>query len=284
MKKANKHYFLSAIFGFVFMLSLGTAKSQTAGTLTFTFTQTATVGTATKNAMAVWVEDANGNFVKTRIRFVGSGTKDHLPSWAAKSGGTATNATGAACNVVDATTGATRTASTSPTAFGVKTITWNGTNTSGAVVPDGTYKILVESSWCNPEPANNTHKFISTFTFTKGASVSTVTPTDPNLTAITITWTPTGGASIEDAFSEEDLNIFPNPSAGVIQLDFAKSTEVEKIVITSVTGEMIYSEEKKQTIVGTKTIDLSSFAEGVYLVEVILPEGKSTTKTIIIKK
>jgi hypothetical protein len=282
--KKTQLYFLNAIFGFVLLLSFNTAKSQTAGTMTFTFTQTATVGTATKNVLAVWIEDVNGSFVKTRYKFVGGNTKDHLPTWAVKSGGTAANATSTACNSVDATTGATRTASTTPAAFGAQTVLWNGTNVSGAVVADGTYKVIVESSWCNPEPANNAHKFISTFTFTKGATASTVTPTDPNLTGITIKWTPTTASVDESIFTENDLVVFPNPSTGLVQLDFKKSIEVEKINITSITGELVYSEEQKQTISGIKTIDLSNFAEGVYMVEVVLPDGKSTKKTIVLKK
>ena len=178
MKRTFVTLFLCAML----MIGLSTkVKSQTAGTLTFTFTQSAPTTQATKNVMAVWIEDGSGVFVKTKMRYWSSGTSDHLPSWK----------TNSAQSVVDAATGATRTASTSPTAFGAKTITWDGTNVSAAVVADGTYNIYIESSYCNPEPSSNQHWVITNFAFTKGPTAVHLTPTGPtNFSNITLDWVP----------------------------------------------------------------------------------------------
>ena len=175
-------------FVYVFLFTLlviglsAKIKAQTPGTLTFTYTQTAPSSQATKNVMAVWIEDsATSTFIKTKMRYWSSGTSDHLPSWKANS----------AQSVVDASTGATLTSSTTPTAFGLKTITWNGTNAAGTVVADGTYNILIESSYCNPQPAANTHWLITNFYFHKTSNTENLTPTGPtNFSGITINWAP----------------------------------------------------------------------------------------------
>ena len=52
----------------------------------------------------------------TKKCFWGSNTTNHLPSWVSKS----------SQNLTDATTGATRNASTSLSDFGSKSITWGG--------------------------------------------------------------------------------------------------------------------------------------------------------------
>ncbi|MFZ4399735.1 MAG: DUF2271 domain-containing protein [Bacteroidales bacterium] len=170
------------IFIFTFLFSrFNPVLSQTAGTLTFTYSQAAPSSSATKNVMAVWIENSAGSFVKTKMRFWGNSTTDHLPSWVAKS----------AQNLTDATSGATRTATTSPTAFGAKTINWDGTTTSLALAADGNYNIFVESSYCNPEPSNGQHWIITNFAFTKGASAVHLTPTGPaNFSGITLDWVP----------------------------------------------------------------------------------------------
>jgi len=159
-----------------------TANAQTDGTLTFTYNQptpTSPAVTGGGNVYAVWIENAAGTFIKTKCRYTSTSTDDHLPTWASKCGCASTSAaTGAACNVTDAATGATRKATTTPTAFGAKTITWDGKNvvgtTNGTTVADGTYKIWVESSW-NDGP-NNIHNELIGFTFTKGPNEETLTP------------------------------------------------------------------------------------------------------------
>ncbi|NVN94448.1 MAG: DUF2271 domain-containing protein [Bacteroidetes bacterium] len=180
----NKLFFSFIIF-FILLITVSkfnSIQAQTAGKLTFTYTQAVSPATATLNVMAVWIESSTGTFIKTKMRYWSSGTNDHLPSWVSKS----------AQNTTDATTGATLKASTTPTAFGSKTITWNGTNTSSALVADGSYNVWVESAIANPQPSGGQHTFITSFSFTKGSSVSHLTPTSSlsNFTGITLDWVP----------------------------------------------------------------------------------------------
>lgn len=274
MKLVKSTLKLGLLIGFFLFLNLSKINAQTAGTMTFTYTQTATVGTATKNVLAIWIEDANGNFIKTRMRFWGNGTNDHLPSWKAKS----------VSNVVDAVTGATLTASTTNKAFGTRTVSWDGKNTSGVLVADGTYKIFVESSWCNPEPANNQHKFLSSFTFTKGPTAIQVLPNDVNLSAISIAWQPTVTSINPIAATLGDFIVYPNPSNGIFHIDFKTNQTIEKLVVLNSFGQIIAADMQNELISGVKTLDLSRFADGIYFVQIVLPNSQTKTKMIVLKK
>lgn len=247
--------------------------SQTTGSMTFTFNNPKPGNNASKNVMAIWIEDANGNFVKTRCRYWGNKTKDHLPSWKSKS----------SQNTVDAVTGATLFSTSSPTAFGDKTITWDGTDADGNVVADGTYKILVESSWCNPEPADNQHKFLSTFTFEKGSTTSTVSPSDTNLNNINIEWKP-GSSGVKELENDISFSIYPNPTAGQLNIKFDSETEVKLINITSLEGKLIYTEKIANLTLLEKQLDIEDLANGPYYLEIVSKDGSVVTKSFIFKK
>ena len=175
MKKLFSKFIIAiAVFSFT------NSFAQTAGTLTCVFTATTPAGatfyTGTKNTLAAWIQTSTGTFVKTKVRDYGGGTSDHLPTWTTKSGG----------NTTDATTGATR------SNFAAVTFTWNGTNTAGAVVADGTYNIIIEDCWNHGTAGIAT----STLSFTKGPTSSTVTPTATNyIKGVTITWQPAVAAA-----------------------------------------------------------------------------------------
>ena len=97
------------IFTLYCLVSLiSSVNAQTPGTLNFTFTPTSHSGyQGTKNVLAVWIQSSTGAFVKTKLRYAGNSTKDHLPTWAVNAGGSSTNCLSSNCNVVGATTGAT---------------------------------------------------------------------------------------------------------------------------------------------------------------------------------
>jgi hypothetical protein len=152
---------LCALFGFTFMkiivaavmfLSVGwwcalAADGGGAAKLEFT-TETLGPGKyAPKHVVAVWVADANTNFIKSVMRL---GNKRHtkLHTW---------NKARQGDNEVDGVTGATVTEHQSHTA------TWNGTDASGKPLPDGTYLFCVEFT------ENNNQGPVAMIPFTKGA-------------------------------------------------------------------------------------------------------------------
>jgi len=229
-------------------------QAQTQGTLTFTFTQTAhTSYTGTKNVMAVWIQSSTGTFIKTRMRNAGGGTSDHLPTWAANSGGAAGNCMSANCNVVGATTGATL------SNFSTRTITWDGTDASGNLVADGTYKVTIQSTWNHGGSATVT----KSYTFTKGTAADVQTPADDaNFTGIALAWNPSG-AGVAETTNDMNVSIRPNPSSnGIFTVDFNYATNVSAV---NLAGEEVYSEEIKMNEV-SKTLNLSNVPNGVYFI------------------
>lgn len=167
--------------------------AQTAGTLTFNFTEVSKANNLTyqsqgRHVLAVWIQSNTGTFTKSRLRYVGSSTNDHLPTWAANSGGPAGDCLSTSCNIVGATTGATL------SSFASRSFTWNGTDASAVVgvnVPDGVYKVTIEETWNH----GTTSTAVRSFTFTKGPNSDIQTPTtDANFSGISLQWIPTAVA------------------------------------------------------------------------------------------
>jgi hypothetical protein len=251
--KKNLLFASFLVYGF-FMSQL---EAQTAGTLSFTFTQpTPTSPSGTKNVEAVWIENSAGNFVKTRVRYVGNGTSDHLPTWTSKSGK----------NTVDATTGATLTSSTNPTAFGTKTIVWDGKDVNGTLVADGTYTVWIESSW-QTSLASNTHNTIVNFSFTKGATAEHLTPADAGyFKTVSVDWTP-GTTAVSEINNNATIVIYPNPTQRYFTVDLSGIQGEYKLMIYSVSGQKVY-ESSEKVATSSKTIDMASYESGLYIVKI----------------
>jgi hypothetical protein len=146
-----------------------TAVVNTAGALTIsTLTSTAGGNYSPKNIVAIWIQNSSGVFVKSLLVYAATRI-NYLTNWVSNS----------SKNVVDATTGATQ------SSYATRACTWNGTNISGAVVPDGVYKVCMELT-----DKNGTGNF-SSFTFTKGPTAVTLSPSNvPSFSNISIVWTP----------------------------------------------------------------------------------------------
>jgi hypothetical protein len=262
---------MKSLFLSISLLVSTLLSAQTTGTLTLTFSQIPhTSYEGTKNVMAVWIESNTGTFVKTRARNAGGGTSDHLAVWAVKAGGSAGNCMAANCNVLGATTGATL------SNFGNRNFSWDGTNASGNVVPDGTYKIIVESTWNHGSAATTTRSY----TFVKGPAQEVQTPaSDANFTNITLAWNPAGSGLLEKT-PEMIVSIKPNPSAnGVFNVEFNYATRVSA---TNLAGEEVYAEEVKMTEV-SKEVNLSNLTSGVYFICVTNGSTVSKHKVVINK-
>jgi len=123
---------------------------------------------APKHVVAIWVENAAGQFVKTLTAYAGVRASD-LTNWETASGG----------NAVDAVSGATQ------VSHGAIYGNWNGTDSKGITVPDGSYRLCMELT-----DKNSTGNF-SFFLFTKGPTTETQKPADvPSFSSIVIKWVP----------------------------------------------------------------------------------------------
>jgi hypothetical protein len=259
------------------LFSANLSAQNTPGTLTFNFT-TLNQGTS-KCVIAVWIENSAGLFIKTKMRYLGNGCKDHLPNYGVASGGSMSNAmTG---NIVDAATGATRSSSTTPVSWGSKSISWNGTNVSGAVVADGVYKVWVEAAWNDGDP--DIHDYINTgYSFTKGTAINSSFPTaDSVLNAMTLTWTPST-LSLESLYKEKMI-LYPNPSSGIVNVKYP-DIPVTKIDVVNVLGQVVKSiKVDANSAEISKSIDLSGEAKGVYVVNVSTHDTSSSYKIVLDK-
>jgi hypothetical protein len=108
-----------------------------AAEVSFSFTR---LGGSASNQFAVWVEDSQGQYIKTlyATRYTAAGgwkrRETSIPVWVRKSG--LSNLTNAQTNAL---TGATpRT--------GALTYTWDGTDSGGTAVPEGDYFLILEGT------------------------------------------------------------------------------------------------------------------------------------------
>ena len=123
------------------------------------------------NVGAIWIADANTKFVKS-LYVWGQQRRNELRQWAS-----ATSAAGMSNNLVDAVTAATM------KSHGARTASWNGTNTSKALVADGAYKVCFEV-----EDGASQYQCVD---FSKSRSAQTVMPADTaGFSARKLTYTP----------------------------------------------------------------------------------------------
>ncbi|HWS59319.1 MAG TPA: T9SS type A sorting domain-containing protein [Flavobacterium sp.] len=259
--------------------------AQTAGTMTFTFTQGSPIDPSMNGGcvMAVWIQSGS-TFVKTNLRYLGTGTKDHLPTYGAKAGWTTLN-NAMTANVVNAVTGATRedgsvNPATTPGPLDSYSVTWDGTNVAGTVVADGIYTVWYEVTW---DDNKNLSDFVNTgFAFTKGPAITSVNPANtPPLTAMRIVWTPT--ALSLDSVYKTKIAIYPNPSNGVINVNY-NDIPVSKIEVVNVLGQVVKSIKLDTSSSKTaESIDLSGNANGLYIINVSTNETSSSYKVILDK-
>jgi len=182
---------------------------------------------------------------------------------------------------VDATTGATRSSSTVPVAWGPKSLSWNGTNVAGTIVNDGVYKVWVEASWNDGDP--DIHDYINTgYSFTKGIAInSTIPVSDAVLNAMTLTWTPS--ALSLDSVYKTKVAIYPNPSNGVVNIQY-NDIPVSRIDVVNILGQVVKSVKVGTTDKDTSiSIDMSGEANGVYVVNVSTNQTSSSYKVILDK-
>ena len=219
---------------------LGTAMAQTTGEFNVTVTTSETGGNyAPRNVVAIWIEDGQGNFVKTLLVYAAT-RKTHLNTWQAS-----TNNAGSEFNTVDAITGATQ------NSHATRTCTWDGTDYLGNEVSDGDYTV-----WMELTDKNSTGNY-SSFSFTKGPDDAVLTPdNEPSFSSVELVWTADQTGLIDN--SGIKVSISPNPGNGVFQLSNIPSG---KITVYNLAGKIIHTQYGDQ-------INISGQPDGIYLVHI----------------
>ena len=254
--------------------------AQTAGTLTVSFTEVTKTGcyTGSDHVLAAWID--GGAFIKTKLRYCcTSNTNGYLNTWGQAAGATLVSGStydASTGNVVDATTGATL------HSFITHNFTWDGTDASGVLVPDGLLALKIQTTW-NTGAATVTRSmgFLKNATGSN-QSGATAQPNDTQIKNISIVWTPTVMAT-EEFTENPTVKIYPNPSnTGVFNLDF--KNEVNSIKVMDVLGKVVFNENLVTATTGiTKSIDLSNLTNGVYFINTVNDKGSTNYKVILDK-
>lgn len=185
-------------------LKAAKAPASTDGTVTFSVLTVSNGATySPKNVLAIWVKDAQGNFVISR-KVMAANRKQHLVKWVASSGN----------NVVNATTGATLPSHQN------HSISWDCRDVSGNLVPDGTYEIWVEYTSRNSASGGAVGPFTKV-AFTKGLDVVSLTPADETyFKNMVLNYSPLN-VSIEDkSMLNLAFSAFPNPFSDKLNVSF----------------------------------------------------------------
>lgn len=242
-----------------------TIHAQTAGILTCTYTTVSSGGYTPKNCLAAWIETSSGTFIKTKFKYCSNSNIDHLTTWSGKSAG----------NVVDATTGSTRTVN------GAMTLLWNGTDVASAIVADGVYKVWIEFSWAS---SLTTGKTTQSFSFTKGATADHQLGTaTANLTGITLDWAPAVGISeIQD---KEIFSVSPNPITSESTINYSLSALSDvTISLYDICGKLVDVLIDDMQYAGSYSLPLSRNANlkaGIYFVKMNTGKTQHTSRILI---
>lgn len=267
-KNINKFALLIAVV--CFSISL---QAQTLGFLTFTFTPVtkAPCYAGSRNVLAIWIQTNSFSFVKTKLRNAGASTADHLPSWAANSGGSSANCMSAACNVVDATTGATL------ASFTPKTIVWDGKDAAGTLVPDGVYMVSIQETWNHGSGSTA----LTSYTFTKGPVIDSQTlPGDAVFSNIQLDWIPSMTGIAKSASINPEITIYPNPTSGIFNISYSKANSIK---VLNTLGSIVYEEKINQSTERKTSVNLTNFANGIYIINVSNNDGYLNYKVVLNK-
>ncbi|HYX09156.1 MAG TPA: DUF2271 domain-containing protein [Bacteroidales bacterium] len=179
-------------------------KAQSSGLMTFTAkTVDNNAQFSPKHVLAVWIEDENGNFVKT-LEVMAQKRIEYLYTWNTASSG----------NTTDAVTGATL------SSHRTENVEWDCTNTQGNLVADGNYKVIIEYTSAHEQGP------LASFTFNKSTGQVSLQPGDETyFSNIGMTYTP-DATTIDDSFRsvEKSLNIYPNPFSHQLSVDFTSDS------------------------------------------------------------
>jgi len=229
-------------------------QAQTPGELAVTATTGSAGGNyAPRNILAIWIEDADGNFVKTLMAYA-QNRRTHLNTWQAS-----TAAAGSEFDVTDAITGATRNSHANRSAM------WDATDFNGNVVPDGEYKL-----WFELTDKNGTGNFGSVG-FSKTNEAQLINPFDlPSFTAINIQWQPDNSVGLDDFGRNKDF-FGLDQNNHIVNVSYPGYFE---IAVYDLSGHLLLASNQNK-------LNLSHLSKGIYII-VITAEGSISAKKIVI--
>ncbi|RKS21943.1 putative secreted protein (Por secretion system target) [Flavobacterium endophyticum] len=272
-----------------------TASGLAAGTYTVTIKDanlcqiTRTVTITAPSAIAIVPSQTNvsctGGSNGSASVGVSGGTGSYTFSWA-PSGGTGATATGLAAGTytVTVTDANSCMATQSFTITTVADTTPPTVVTSNITVPLTAGAATITAAQVNNGSTDNcgiASVTVSPSTFNcsnVGANTVTLTVTDNsgNVATATATVTITDpsnfcGLSVPE-FGDIKMRLYPNPTNGMVTVEFSRDVTAEKIEVYSITGQLILSDTNK-TAHSSRQFNMERFPSGVYLVKITTAQG-----------
>ncbi|WP_343687876.1 reprolysin-like metallopeptidase [Chryseobacterium gleum] len=168
-----------------------------------------------------------------------------------------------------------------------QTITWNVANTTAFPVNAATVNIYLSTDGgltyptlllgSTPNDGSETVTIPNVNTTQARIMVAAETNVFYNINPINFTITQTLGVN-EASANKDVFVVYPNPSKGLLNVQFANSNEVYDITIYDVSGKLVFAKaNNKLNHDKTGTFDLSYLVKGDYLIKV---KSKNIDKTI----
>ncbi|MCB0401087.1 MAG: zinc-dependent metalloprotease, partial [Flavobacteriales bacterium] len=167
---------------------------------------------------------------------------------------------------------------------GSETVTWNVANTTSAPVSTANVDILLSLDggatwpmgliWNTPNDGSETITVPWSSATTQARimvrSVGNIfyAVNSSNFTIVS----PTGIGELSD----EAVKVYPNPTEGLFTIDFGTATDVQALTVTDIQGKLVLNESNITT--SNMQIDLTPFANGMYVLQVQTGQGISTHK------
>jgi len=85
-------------------------------------------------------------------------------------------------------------------------------------------------------------------------------------------------ASVRNELLNVEINLFPNPTAGEVMIDWRGKQETAQIAVYDLRGKLVF---RKGPVQANGTLDVSGLSDGVYLVEVTFNSGERGVKKLV---
>ena len=77
-----------------------------------------------------------------------------------------------------------------------------------------------------------------------------------------------------------DFSLYPNPTNGIINIDYANFLGGEKLQVLDIQGRVLVTQELEKT---NSTIDISNLSPNVYFLKISNPKGQLGIKKLLIE-
>ncbi|MDD2797763.1 MAG: DUF2271 domain-containing protein [Bacteroidales bacterium] len=221
--------------------------------------QTAKYSTNTR-ILAIWITNSNNTFVKTIYASSNHKYSADLVKWVASS----------AKNITDATTGASSAHPAIPATY-----SWNCTNVSKAVVPDGNYFVNVEFT---EEPLATASKYTQCpFTIGQASTGSIADAT--YFKGVSYSTTISAQTPINEANADLVYDIYYQPSAKILSVKY--DAQMHSGVTATIFDLKGYKVSEQKMADGSSSIVLNNLSKGVYVVKFNDNKGLIETKRFV---